>query len=96
MSQLYLLYRMELDGDIEENLDYKVGLKGRSILLGDIRHLGSVLKGVKTPYDGVGKAETLLNFLRFHEYSIDGIISLDDPGPAMHEINQFFSRKISK
>lgn len=40
----FLLYRLALDGDVDPLESYKVGVRGRW-LLGDIRHLISVVKG---------------------------------------------------
>jgi len=89
----YEFYRMIKDGDIEADLRYKIGVKGRSILMGDGRHLLSVLKGKKSPKYNLGKLQTILNFMKFHEYDTDFILSFDDPMPAVNELTELLRRK---
>ncbi len=89
----YLLYKMAMDGDIKPSFDYKTGIKCR-YLLGDMRHLISVMKGVKTPKYKLGRLQTLLNFLKFHEDDAHYVFSLDDPKPAIMDFIQILSKKL--
>lgn len=92
----YLLYRMIKEGDIEEDLNYRVGVKARSVLQGDVRHMLSVLKGAKSPQYRLGKAATLINFMKFWEYDSDYVIELNDLGPALFEIKATVKRKLGR
>jgi len=89
----YLLYKMAVEGDITPNLEYKVGVKGRNLLLDDTRHMLSVLKGAKSRKYGLGRVQTIINYLKFHEYRNDFVFSLDDPLPAASEITELLRRK---
>jgi hypothetical protein len=55
----------------------------------------SVLKGVKSRKYRFGKMQTIINYLKFHEYSTDYVISLDDPMPAVSELMALLKRKTS-
>jgi len=87
----YLLYRMAIDGDIKPSFNYKVGVKCRNLLFGDIRHLIDVMKSTQSKYT---KLQTLLNFLKFHEDDAYYILSLDDPMPAIFKIMDSISQSI--
>jgi len=92
----HLLYKIATEGDIPANLGYKVGVLGRHLILDDSRHMINVLKGAKTPKYETGRLRTALNYLKFHEYNTDYIISLDDPAPAMHELLELTRRKTGR
>ena len=67
----YLLYKMLTEGDVEPVLDYKVGVRCRWLLPGDI------LWFLSAP----NKLKNLPEFLKFRtNYDI---LSWDDPGPAL-------------
>jgi len=87
----YLLYRMAIDGDIKPSFNYKVGVKCRNLLFGDIHHLIDVMKSTQSKYT---KLQTLLNFLKFHEDDAYYILSLDDPIPAIFKIMDSISQSI--
>jgi predicted ATP-grasp superfamily ATP-dependent carboligase len=82
----YELIRLSTDDNINEDLSYRVGLKCRNLLFGDLKHLVSVLVGRKSPKYQLGKIRTLLNFLKFHEDDSYYILSLDDPLPPILKI----------
>ena len=88
----YLLCKMAIDGDIEKNFEYKEGVRCRNLLWGDARHLIDVLKNRAGPNYPIGKLQTLINFLKFHEDRSYYILSIDDPMPALAKIkNSLFS-----
>jgi predicted ATP-grasp superfamily ATP-dependent carboligase len=89
----YLFYRMIKEGDIDKDLQYKVGVKGRSLLV-DTRHMLGVMGGKRSPKYGLGRWQTLANYLRFDEYSCDFIISGDDLGPGFSEFGNLLRRKL--
>lgn len=67
----YLLYKLSIQGDINKNLEYKVGVKCRWMLPGDILHL------VTAP----DKLKNLKEFIRFKQKDTGyDILSSDDPG----------------
>jgi len=85
----YLLYKMAVDGDIKPVFDYKTGVKCRWLLFGDIKHLLSVMKGVKSDFGfkSPSRFKTLIDFLKFYEKDLHyDILSLDDPKPAIFKI----------
>ena len=87
----YLLYRMAIDGDIKPSLNYKVGVKCRNLLFGDIRYLVDMMKGTWPKHV---KLQTLVNFLKFHEDRAYYILSLDDPMPAIFKVIRSISHMI--
>jgi len=87
----YLLYRMVVDGDIKPSFKYKVGVKCRNLLFGDIRYLIDVMKGM---WPRRVKLQALLNFFKFHEDRAYYILSLDDPMPAIFKVIRSISHMI--
>lgn len=87
----YLLYRMAIDGDIKPSLNYKVGVKCRNLLFGDIRYLVDMMKGTWPKHV---KLQALVNFLNFHEDRAYYILSLDDPMPAIFKVIRSISDMI--
>lgn len=74
----YLLYKMAVDGDVKSVYDYKIGVKCRWFIPGDILHLYSALKAPK--WD---KSELIKNFIKFGENDLHyDYLSWDDPLPA--------------
>jgi predicted ATP-grasp superfamily ATP-dependent carboligase len=95
----YLLYKMALDGDINPVTKYKLGVKSRSLLPGDLRYFISAMKddfthlGLKKP----DKIQVLKDFLKVYEKDLYyELFSLDDPKPGLFEIYQTLSRKFKK
>ena len=85
----YLLYKMAVDGDVKPVFDYKIGVKCRWLLFGDIKHLISVMKGVKGDFGfkNPSRLKTLIEFLKFYEKDLYyDILSWDDPKPAIFKI----------
>jgi predicted ATP-grasp superfamily ATP-dependent carboligase len=81
----YLLYRMALEGDVEKDFHYKVGVKLRWFLFGDVRYFINVMRGVDQTKlrERVTRFQTLVDFLKFYERDLsDYILSADDPAPA--------------
>ena len=69
----YLLYRLAADGDVQPRYNYKVGVKSRFLLFGDIFHL---LASPKNP-------KLIMEFLRFHEKNLSyDILDIRDLLPA--------------
>lgn len=87
----YLLYRMAIDGDIKPSFKYKVGVKCRNLLFGDIRYLVDIMKGTWPKHI---KLQALVNFLKFHEDRAYYILSLDDPMPAIFKVIRSISHMI--
>jgi len=85
----YALFKMAVEGDIEEDFSYRTGVKCRHLLFGDTRHLISVLKGAKSPKYKAGKVRTLLNYLKFGRDDSYFILSKSDPRPALKMISGF-------
>ncbi len=74
----YLLYKLAVDGDLEEVVDYKMGVKCRWLIPGDILHLLFAKKNVKN----------LLDFIRPSDG--DDILSLKDPMPIIGRLSSLF------
>jgi predicted ATP-grasp superfamily ATP-dependent carboligase len=94
----YLLYRMEMDGDIKPVTGYRTGVKSRSLLPGDIRWLKSTLRddysylGLKKP----DKTKAVLDFLKFYEKDLHyDLFSMDDSKPAFNEVMNIIKRKFN-
>jgi len=69
----YLLYRLAVDGDIPPRRNYKVGVKSRFLLFGDLFHL---VASQKSP-------QVIMEFLRFYEKNLSyDILDIKDPLPA--------------
>lgn len=69
----YLLYRLAMDGDVQPRYNYKVGVKSRFLLFGDIFHL---LASQKNP-------KLIMEFLRFYEKNLSyDILDIKDLLPA--------------
>lgn len=82
----FLLYKMAMNGDIRPVLDYKVGMKCRWLLFGDIKYFIKVMAGTSNSFGfkNPSRYETLLNFLRFYEKDlVYDYLSMDDPMPAL-------------
>ncbi len=86
-------YRMIKAGDIEEDLRYQVGLRGRSMLIGDLRHLRGTLFG-KSSFQK--KLNTLVEYCKIWDYQTDLVVSRDDVGPALYESKGIFQRKMDR
>jgi len=87
-----LLYEMAIDGDVKPVLDYRVGVKARWFLPGDLIVL------VETLISGRKKVKDLLSFLKFYERGmVYDELSLDDlnaiPGLFLQLIGQFLEPK---
>ena len=85
----YLLCKMAVDGDITPVLDYKKGVKARSLFYEDFKHLFAVLKGQSTPwgYQSPDRLRTFREFMKFYEKDITyDYLSWDDPVPALLRI----------
>ena len=87
-----LLYEMAIDGDVKPVLDYRVGVKARWFLPGDLIVL------VETLISGRKKVRDLLSFLKFYERSmVYDEMALDDlnaiPGLLLQLIGQFVEPK---
>lgn len=91
----YLFYKMIKEGDVDENLDYRAGVKGRSVLIGDLRHLLATLRGSPVTHTWPHRFKTLIDYLSFWEYQADLVTSFDDPGPGLAEVRSIFHRKLS-
>ena len=85
----YLLYRLAVDGDVKPVLRYRLGVKCRN-LFGDVRHLVSVMKGIKNTtrdFKHPSRLKTLLDFFNFFEKDVYyDFFSKDDPLPAVIKI----------
>lgn len=92
----YLLAKMALEEDIEESLDYNFGIKYRNLLWGDVKHLIYSLMGRVGPNYKIGKIQTLINFLKFHEDDGYYILSKDDPKPAIIRVKNTITDKLCR
>jgi len=72
----YLLYKMFTEGDVEPVLKYKIGVKCRWLLSGDILWLISTLKNKKN------RLNAIREFLKFRNTYYD-ILSKEDPLPII-------------
>jgi predicted ATP-grasp superfamily ATP-dependent carboligase len=74
----YLLYKMAADGDTERVFDYKIGVKCRWLIPGDMLSLLDALKRSRDRW------KTVLEFLRFYEPDLHyDEFSTDDPWPVI-------------
>lgn len=89
----YLFYRMIVDGDIEEDLMFREGLRARDLLIGDAKFLISVLAGKTNPDYKHGKLATLRSYLDFSSYDADYTLARDDMGPVYAEMVNIVRRK---
>ncbi len=88
----YLLYKMAIEGDIEQNLDYETGVRCRN-LYGDFKHMLTVLKHGQAGNYSFSRGQTIVNFLKFHRDNGYYDWSLDDPKPFLSlPINQVKKR----
>ena len=83
----YLLYKLAIDGDIKPVLSYKTGVKTR-FLFADL--LGCFQYFMKRPDKGHVIWETLRPF--FDKNVNEGLLTLDDPIPAIRHFLDRFSR----
>jgi predicted ATP-grasp superfamily ATP-dependent carboligase len=85
----YMLYRMIIDGDIHDKLDYKVGVQSRWEM-GDVDHLLARLfksdKALRLPKNFPGRFKTMYEFMKFYKSNMKyEVFRLSDPGPFFHE-----------
>lgn len=85
----YLFYKMAVEGDVRPVFTYKVGVKARYLLFGDVFHF------VGSP----NKLRLLPDFLKFYEKDLSyDICQIDDPLPAviqaMNGFRYVFSREM--
>jgi len=79
----YLLYRMAVDGDIEPVFDYKVGVRCRWLLPGDILHF------LANP----NRFHLRPSFFQFWDDELHyDILSRDDPGPVLGVLIGYLAR----
>ncbi len=81
----HLLYRLALEGDVPECLDYRVGVQARW-LVGDCRHLVEVMRGRPPGWtdDFPSRWRTARDFARFVGRDLHyDVESLADPLPAL-------------
>lgn len=70
----YLLYKMAIEGDVQPVFNYKVGVKARSLLFGDVFHF------MASP----SRLELLPEFMKFYERNLSyDILSCSDFLPAV-------------
>ena len=80
----YLLYRMEVDGDVNPVVNYRVGIK-RRWLQGDLERLLTLLTysiNSSEHVENFQKTREILHFLKFVGESYDSLY-LDDPAPFL-------------
>lgn len=85
----HLLYKMATEGDVKPVTKYRLNVKGRWLIWGDVNHLLSVMKGKRTEwgYSSPNRLRTLLEFMRFYDKDLHyDLLSLDDPHPVIHKI----------
>jgi predicted ATP-grasp superfamily ATP-dependent carboligase len=100
----YLLYRLAMDGDVEPNFNYKLGVKCRYIFPNEFKYLFSILRNRQYKnknLENFGDLRVLLNFIQFYEPKLNYfVMSADDPFPAVvnsiQYIGGFIQRKICK
>jgi predicted ATP-grasp superfamily ATP-dependent carboligase len=95
----HLLYKLALDGDISPVTEYRLGVKSRTLLPGDLRYLMSALRDdfTKLGLKRQDRMRVLMDFLRFYEKDLHyELFSLDDPKPGLFEVWRTFSQKIRK
>jgi len=85
----YLLYKMAVEGDVQRTFNYKVGVKARYLLFGDVFHL------MASP----SRPKLLPEFVKFCERDLSyDILSSDDFLPAVIRLlsgaRSVFSRKM--
>ncbi|MBI4609217.1 MAG: ATP-grasp domain-containing protein [Candidatus Rokubacteria bacterium] len=92
----FLLYRLAVDGDVREHLEYRVGVQSRW-LVGDVRHLVEVLGGKPRGWaDGFpSRWRTLRDFMKFFGRDMHyDEFWLSDPLPLFADFADFFFRQV--
>lgn len=93
----YLLYKMVVDGDVEPVFEYKVGVKCRWLVPGDIMHLISVFRGGPDFIARPSRIRSLVQFLKFYERDLYyDYLSFTDPKPMAANMLFSFYRFFSK
>jgi predicted ATP-grasp superfamily ATP-dependent carboligase len=95
----YMLYKMTKEGDVSEQLQYKVGVQSRW-LMGDIDHLLLMMLKSRTtlrlPAGHPGRLKTLYEFMKFYKPNMKyEVLRLRDIRPFMHELIEWF-RNLTK
>ncbi len=88
----YLLYKMSLNGDIDRDLNYEVGVHCRNIF-DDFKHLLIVFNKGKTENYNFTRFQTTVNFFKFYKYK-NYILSVNDPIPFFYSPISTLKRKL--
>lgn len=79
-------YEMLVRGGIDTVRDYQEGKTCRHLLFEDLKHLMSILKGVKSLKYKQSRMQALFNFINFARDDSYFILSRTDMGPAMKKV----------
>jgi len=86
-----LLYELFQEGTVEKNLDYRRGVKTRSIFPYEYRRLKNIIRG---NYPNAFKIATLIGFLKFYQDDGYFIFSSDDVQPFLSLVENSMRRRI--
>ncbi len=89
----YLLYMLFQEGDIDNNNEYKTGVRTRNAIANDYRHLSSIIRG-NFPLES--KKSSLLEFLKFYRDDSYYIFNWDDMQPFLSYVMDSAKRIIKK
>lgn len=98
----YLLYRLAMDGDVEPDFNYKLGVKCRYLFPNELRYFFSILTNRRYKHlENPGVLRAFLNFIQFYEPKLNYfVMSAEDPFPAavnsLQYIEGFIERKICR
>ncbi len=81
----YLLYRLAMAGDIEPDLNYKLGVKCRYVFPEEFKYVLSVIRNRTARHSGnYGVWRAFFNFIRLYEPNLNYFtMAADDPMPAL-------------
>ena len=89
----YLIYKLAIEGDIDKDLNYKVGVRCRHIY-DDFKHLIKILNSKRVENYNLTKYQTLINFLKFNGDNGYFDWALNDPKPFLSRPFFMIKRKL--
>ena len=89
----YLLYKMVKEGDIEENLDYKRGIKTRIVFPYEYQRLRGIVMG---RYPNDFKIASIIEFLKFYQDDAYFIFDAQDMKPFFSVFFDTINRRLNK
>ncbi|HEY9245788.1 MAG TPA: ATP-grasp domain-containing protein [Candidatus Methanoperedens sp.] len=94
----YLLYRLAIEGDIEQDLNYKTGIKSRYVFPKEYEYFLSILRNKSAGFSrNLSPSRAFLDFILFYEPKMNYfVMSSDDPVPAMANSVNYVRKKFKR